>query len=175
MWCMFPKVGYQYQLKRCWILVDIEESDLTSWSYQPSGISVYLQRSFSEKLLTPKGGGSSSWRFQPTEITMWIQEALLARVLIVLYNETGLIMFNVRLRYKPTSSWSILFHSGLLPRQLSCLKNSRDMVVPGGGFRKEIIIQGVQIEFRLSCVRQLFLKIKTYCNGSIFPCTQTKE
>ena len=50
-------------------------------------------------------------------------------------------MLNVYLIYKTPSSWRILFWSGGYPRQFSCLKISRFLVVPGGGYRKEIILQ----------------------------------
>ena len=50
-------------------------------------------------------------------------------------------MFNVHLSYKPPNSWRILFQSGGCPRQFSCLKNFRALVVPNGGCHKGIILQ----------------------------------
>ena len=52
-------------------------------------------------------------------------------------------MLNVNLSYKPTSYWRILFRSGGNPMQLSCLEIFRALVIPGGGFRKGIILQGI--------------------------------
>ena len=49
----------------------------------------------------------------------------------------------VHLGYKPPSSWRILFWSGGRPRKFSSLKKFRSLVVPSGGCRKEIIIQGI--------------------------------
>ena len=60
-------------------------------------------------------------------------------------------MLNVNLSYNPTSSWRILFRYGGYPRQFSRLKKFRALVVPGGGCRKGIILQGGQIERRFSC------------------------
>ena len=50
---------------------------------------------------------------------------------------------NIYLSYNPPSSWRILFWSAGYPRQFSCLKIFRTLVVPGGGFRKGIILQGI--------------------------------
>ena len=47
---------------RC-VSVELEDSDITSRSDQPSCVSVCLQQSFSEKLSTLKDGGSSYWKF----------------------------------------------------------------------------------------------------------------
>ena len=52
-------------------------------------------------------------------------------------------MFNMQLVYKPPRSWRILFRSGGRPSQFSFLKSFRVQMVPGGGFHKGIIIQGV--------------------------------
>ena len=52
-------------------------------------------------------------------------------------------MLNVKLSYKHTSSWRILFWSGGYPRQFSPLKKFGALVVPGGGFRKGIILQEI--------------------------------
>ena len=50
-------------------------------------------------------------------------------------------MLNVHLSYKPPISWRILFWSEGRSRQFSWLKSFRSLVVPGGGWRKGIIIQ----------------------------------
>ena len=87
MWCMFPRVGCQCQLKRCWSLVDLcLAPELTSWYYQPAGASAYPRWSFYAKILTSKDVGSSSWRVQPTEVTRWIWEACTTRVSFLIYS-----------------------------------------------------------------------------------------
>ena len=50
-------------------------------------------------------------------------------------------MLNIYLSYMPTSSWRVLFWSGVYPRQFSCLKKFRYLVFPGEDCRKKIIIQ----------------------------------
>ena len=62
-------------------------------------------------------------------------------------------MLNIHLSYKPPSSWRILFLSGGCPRKFSRLKKFRDLVVPGLGFRKGIIIQGEAADLRFTCNR----------------------
>ena len=68
-------------------------------------------------------------------------------------------MLNVRLSYKYTSYWRILFWSGAHPRHFSRLKKFRALVVPIGGCRKGIIIQERNINRRFyvagkSCFRR---------------------
>ena len=59
--CMYPRVGYQCQLKGCCISVDIYDSVLTWRSDQPTGVLACPHQSFSANLLTPKESGSSYW------------------------------------------------------------------------------------------------------------------
>ena len=54
----------------------------------------------------------------------------------------------------------ILFQSGIFPIHFSVLKKFSGMVIPGGGFFKRIIIQGVQLKHRLSCGRWSCLRRK---------------
>ena len=54
-------------------------------------------------------------------------------------------MLNPHQSYKPPSSWSIMFWSGIYPRQFICMKKFRSLVIPGGGCRKGIIIQRIII------------------------------
>ena len=60
-------------------------------------------------------------------------------------------MLNVHLIYRPPSSWRILFWYGGYPRQFSHLKKIRSLVVPGGGCRKGVFIQGSHLKRRFSC------------------------
>ena len=75
-------------------------------------------------------------------------------------------MFKRCLSYKPPSSWRILFRSGGRPTKFSFLKNFRALVVPGGGFRKLIILQVVQLKFSLSCDRGGLFRRKGDVSGS---------
>ena len=52
-------------------------------------------------------------------------------------------MLNIHLIYKPPRSWRILFWCGVRPRHLVHLNISRELVVPGRGCHKGIIIHGV--------------------------------
>ena len=52
-------------------------------------------------------------------------------------------MLNMHISYNPPNPWRILFPSGGCPRQFSCLKIFRDLVVTGGGCRKGVILQGI--------------------------------
>ena len=52
-------------------------------------------------------------------------------------------MLKVHLIYNPPSSRRILFWSGVYPMQFSCLKRFGVLVVPAGGCRKGVIIQGI--------------------------------
>ena len=52
-------------------------------------------------------------------------------------------MLNMHISYNPPNPWRILFPSGGCPRQFSCLKFFRDLVVTGGGCRKGVILQGI--------------------------------
>ena len=54
-------------------------------------------------------------------------------------------------------------------------ENFRDLVVPGGGCHKEIIIQGKQLKLRFSCGMTIMPDKKRGCNGSVCPCTYTEE
>ena len=60
-------------------------------------------------------------------------------------------MLNVHLSYKPLVSWRMLFWYGVRPSHFSLLENFKAWVVPGGGFRKRIIVQGMQLKRRFSC------------------------
>ena len=91
---------------------------------------------------------------------------------VVVYDETWWPILSVHISYKPISSWRILFWYGGLPRHFSRLKNFRSMVLPGGVWRKEVIIQGIQIKRRVSCGRPVIPDKKRGCNGSVWPCTQ---
>ena len=82
-------------------------------------------------------------------------------------------MLNVNLSYNPTSYWRMMFRSGGLPRKFICLKKFRDLVVPSGGCRKGIIVQGRQIKRRFPCGNPVMPKNKRVCNGRIYPYTQT--
>ena len=66
----------------------------------------------------------------------------------------------MHLSYKPPSYRRILFRSGGLPRQFSCLKKLMDLVVPVRGFRKGIILQGRHLPSGLSIMYQSCLVIK---------------
>ena len=72
---------------------------------------------------------------------------------------------NVHLSYKPTSSCRILFQYGGYPRQFNLLKKFRAMVVPGGGCRKGIIIQGRQLLSGLPVIGHSCLRIKWDVTG----------
>ena len=74
-------------------------------------------------------------------------------------------MLNVHLSYNPPSSWRIFLWSGVLPRQFSCLKKFRSMVVPDRGCRKGVILQGRQLKCRFSWVGQSCLRIKGDVTG----------
>ena len=62
MWCMFPRVVNQCQLKGFWSLVDLCLAPvIASQSDQPVGDSACPQWSLYSKIWTPKDGDSSSW------------------------------------------------------------------------------------------------------------------
>ena len=69
-------------------------------------------------------------------------------------------MLDVHLSYKPPSSWRILFRSAGFPTPSSCLKKFSALVVPGGGCRRGVILQGFQLKRRLSCGRRSCLRRK---------------
>ena len=71
-------------------------------------------------------------------------------------------MLNVHLSYKPPSSWRKLFWSGGRPKQFIFPKKIRSLVVPRGRCRKGMIIQGIQLNRRLSCGRWSCLRRKWY-------------
>ena len=75
-------------------------------------------------------------------------------------------MLNMHLSYKSLSSCRILFWSGWRPRQFSRLKKCRALMVPGGGFRKGVIIQGRQLPSGLSVIGQSCLIIKGVITGA---------
>ena len=52
--------GITIPIEACYVSVELEESGLTSRSDQPVSILVCPHKSFSVKVLAPKGGGSSS-------------------------------------------------------------------------------------------------------------------
>ena len=94
---------------------------------------------------------------------------------VVLYNETWWPMLDLWLRYKPPSSWRILFRSGGYPRKFSPLKMFRALVVPSRGYHKGIIIHWGKLKRRFSCGRPVMNEKKRGCNGSVCPCTQKVE
>ena len=140
--------------------------DISSLYYQPVGAPAYPQRSFSAKVYTPKVYGSFI-----LESLIKISHQVNSRSLfdlcftVVLYNKTRWSMLNVHLSYKPPSFWSI-FWSGERPSKLIFLKIFRFLVVPGGGLRKGIIIQGVCLKHRFSCARWSCLIRKGDTTGS---------
>ena len=83
-------------------------------------------------------------------------------------DETGWWMFNMHLSNNPPSPWRILFWYGRLPRQFSRLKKFKALVVPVGGWRKEIIIQGEQRPSGLPVIGHSWLKIKEDVMGASF-------
>ena len=94
---------------------------------------------------------------------------------VVVHNETRLPLLNVNLSYKSPSSRRILFLSGGYPSQFSCLEKFMDLMVPGWGCRKGIIIQGRHLKCRFYCGRPVMPEKKRECNGSVCPCTPTEE
>ena len=74
-------------------------------------------------------------------------------------------MLNVHLSYKPPGYWRLLFWSGVRPSLVSRLKNFRDLVVPRGGFRKGIIIQGILTPTGVLPNGQFCLRIKGDVTG----------
>ena len=94
---------------------------------------------------------------------------------VVVYNETRLKTLNVHPIYKPPSFWRILFCYGGYPRQFSCLKSFRALVVPSGGCRKGVILQGRQLKGRFSYGMPVMPDNKRGCGVSVCPCTQTEE
>ena len=91
------------------------------------------------------------------------------------YDETWWPMFNVDLSYKPPSSWRMLSWSGGLPRQFTRLKRFRDLVIPGGGCRKGVILQGRQLKCRFSCGSSVTLEKKRGCNRIVCTFTHIEE
>ena len=75
-------------------------------------------------------------------------------------------MLKVQLNYKPPSSWRILFRSERRPRQFSCLKKFKALVVPGGGCRKGIFLQWRHLTSYLSIIGQSCLRIKKDVTGA---------
>ena len=74
-------------------------------------------------------------------------------------------MFNVHQSYKPPSYWWVLLWCGELPRQFSCLKKFRALVVPVGGCHKGIILQGRQLPSGLPVICQSCLRRKGNLTG----------
>ena len=120
-----------------------EDTVLTLRSNTLVVASGWPQQSLSTKISTPKGGGSFSMASLTNRSHQVNSRSLCAPCFVsCVYDETGWLLLNLHLSYKPPSYWRILFRSGGWPRQLNCLKKFRDLVVPGGGFHKGIIIQG---------------------------------
>ena len=69
-------------------------------------------------------------------------------------------MLNLHLSYKPPSYWGVLFRSVGRPRHFSRLKIFRDLVVPGGEFRKGIVIQVIMTPTGVLTNGNSFLIIK---------------
>ena len=63
-------------------------------------------------------------------------------------------MFNVQLSYKPPIYCRILFQSRGRPRQFIGMKILRALVVPGGGFREGVVLQGKQLPSGLPVIVQ---------------------
>ena len=138
---MFPRVRYQCQLKGFWSSLDLFlEPELTSRSDKSVGASYYPQWSFSENLLTPKGGGRFTFA-STTNISHQV-DLISLRIPCFIFKSLCKMnpMLNLHLSYKPPSSWRILFWSGGYPRQFIYLKPFRALVVSGGGCCKEITI-----------------------------------
>ena len=141
-------------------------AELTSRSNQPVGASAYLQQKLTKKLLTPNYNSSFILAILTNRSHQFNSIILLGLCLsVVVYNETRWPMLNLHLSYKPPSSCRVLFRSGDCHRKVSCLKKFRAPVFPVRGCRKRIIIQGVQLKQRLSCVRQLFFRSKGNVTG----------
>ena len=75
-------------------------------------------------------------------------------------------MLNVHISYKTTRYWRIIFWFGVRPRQFINMKNFRALVVPSGGCRKGIIIQGSQMPLDLLVIGQSCLRIKSDLIGA---------
>ena len=91
------------------------------------------------------------------------------------YDETWWPISNIHLSYKPPSSRMILFCSGVCPRQFSCMKRFRAIVVPCRRCCKGIIIQGRKIKSIFSCGRPVMIENNRWCNRSICTWTQKEE
>ena len=78
----------------------------------------------------------------------------------------------MHLSYNTPSSWRIIFRYGGRPRQSSCLKKPRKMVVPGKGCRKEIILQERQLNRSFSYGRPVMLEKLGVYNRRVWTCTQ---
>ena len=75
-------------------------------------------------------------------------------------------MLNAHLRYKPLSSWRILFWYGGRPWQFSRLKIFNSVVVPGRECCKGVIIQCVMVPTGVLPNGQSYLRIKGDVSGS---------
>ena len=75
-------------------------------------------------------------------------------------------MLNMNLSYKTPSPWRIVFWSVGCPRQFSRLKKSRALVVPSGGCRKGIIIQGILMPTGVLPIGQSCFRIKGDVTGA---------
>ena len=84
-------------------------------------------------------------------------------------------MLNVQLSYKPTSSWRILFWSWRRPRQFSCLKKFKALVVPSGGCRKGIFLQCRYLTSYLSIIGQSYLRRKMDVTGASVHATRQRN
>ena len=69
-------------------------------------------------------------------------------------------MLNFHVSYKPPISWWILTQSGGNPRQFSHMKFFRALEDPVRVYRKEVILQGVQINHMFYCSNFSCLRIK---------------
>ena len=174
--CMFHRVRYQYQLEECWSSVDLcLPPEITQRSNQQVWDLDDLEWSFYANLLTPKVGSSFTLESLTNRSRQINLRSLLSPCFaVVVYNENWWPMFNVHLTYKFPSSWMILFWFGGYPRQFSTLKKFRALVVPGGGFHMGIILQGRQLKYRVSCVRQDMPDKRRICNKSVCTCTKSE-
>ena len=146
----------------CWISVELcLAPEITSWYDQPLGDSYYLQRSFSEKLVTAKEGVSFTLA-SLTNISHQVNPRILHGPCFVscMKDEPMWWLLNMHLTYNPPSSWRILFWYGGCPGQFSRPKKFRALVVPFRGFNKGIILQGRQLTSGLTVTGHPCLRIK---------------
>ena len=77
-------------------------------------------------------------------------------------------MLNMHIVYNPPSTWSIMLKSGGRPSQFSRMKKFRALVVPGGGYRKGVIIQVIMTPMGVLTNGQSCLRRKGDATGASF-------